>query len=320
MAKKISELTSATAIADADLVVIVQSGSSKKATGAVLKETVLGAVDTAAAQAVIEDANLLSVRDGTDSKSITGLALITSGKDSDFPSYKNLVVKSTVASPNNQIDITFDNLQIGRIHKTSGSYLAFDVATAGNWDTGSAAEPANGWMYVWMMAKIDGTCDPFYSLSATAPTMPSGYVFTRLISSVKNASSNFANFFQYNDFWSYGSAFTVFSSTSTSTVASDFDMLTLLGVPANTHRFRLYVQTNGQASVGGDSTSSLRSAGATTQYFGRNIVNAPVGFWFNVYTSDIPSASPILRYNHTFGGTLSSAGHVVIVIGFYLDM
>lgn len=151
-------------------------------------------------QEVLEDANKVWLRDESDDKYIKALKLIMSAKDSDLPSYKNLVVKNTVASPNNQIDITFDNLQIGRIHKTNGSYLAFNVETAENWDTGTVAEPTNGFVYVWIMAKIDGTVNPFYSLSATSPTLPSGYVYTRLISAPKNTSGNFEYLHQRNKY------------------------------------------------------------------------------------------------------------------------
>lgn len=194
--KKISELTSRATLAGTDIFPVVDSGATYKATIAANAAYVRELLDSDTAQAVLEDANKLWLRDGTNNKYITALQLIMSAKDSDLPSYKNIVVKNTTASPNNQIDITYDNLQIGRIHDAGGSFLAFDVETAGNWDTGTAAEPTNGFAYVWIMAKIDGTVNPFYSLSATAPTMPSGYVFKRLISAPRNTSGNFISYYQ----------------------------------------------------------------------------------------------------------------------------
>ena len=62
-------------------------------------------------------------------------------------------------------------------------------------DTGS--EAANTWYYIWAIGKADGTVDSLLSVSATAPTMPSGYTFKGLIGAVRNdASSNFVPFYQ----------------------------------------------------------------------------------------------------------------------------
>jgi hypothetical protein len=70
---------------------------------------------------------------------------------------------------------------------------------AGGLDTGSVA--ANTVYYIWIIRKdSDGSIDGVFSLSKTAPTMPSGYTYNRRIMTVcTDASANIINFDQVGD-------------------------------------------------------------------------------------------------------------------------
>ena len=62
-------------------------------------------------------------------------------------------------------------------------------------DTGT--ETATAWYYIWLMKNpTTGSVIGKFSLSLTSPVMPSGYTKKRLVSAVKNYSSNFIYFYQ----------------------------------------------------------------------------------------------------------------------------
>lgn len=69
---------------------------------------------------------------------------------------------------------------------------------AGGLDTGAKA--INSWYYRFLIGKLDGTTDILFSLSTTAPTMPSGYVFKRRLKGAVRTSGAGANiaFKQYS--------------------------------------------------------------------------------------------------------------------------
>jgi len=59
---------------------------------------------------------------------------------------------------------------------------ALDASGAGGLDTGAAANATR--YYIWAIAKADATSALMYSVSATSPTMPSGYTYKRLLGAV----------------------------------------------------------------------------------------------------------------------------------------
>lgn len=65
---------------------------------------------------------------------------------------------------------------------------ALSSSGAGGLDTGS--EASNTWYYVWLIGKADGTIDALLSASSTAPTLPSGYTFSRYCGAVRNDSGS----------------------------------------------------------------------------------------------------------------------------------
>lgn len=62
------------------------------------------------------------------------------------------------------------------------------VSGAGGLDTG--AEASGTWYFVWAIAKPDSTNSILLSVSATAPSLPSGYTYKALIGAVRNNGSS----------------------------------------------------------------------------------------------------------------------------------
>jgi hypothetical protein len=85
-------------------------------------------------------------------------------------------------------------ISAGRCADDTGSVLmvlaANHVTTAapfvagsgvGGLDTGAMPVSDGKWFHVFLIAKADGTTDILFSLSATAPTMPTGFIYKRRI-------------------------------------------------------------------------------------------------------------------------------------------
>lgn len=114
-------------------------------------------------------------------------------------SYENLAVGNNGTNPNYQLDITADKIQFTNGMVVSSFSKTVDITASGanGLDTGSEAGTA--WYHIWAIAKTDGTNASLLSLSATAPTMPSGYTLKTYLGAVfNNASSNFLSMKQTN--------------------------------------------------------------------------------------------------------------------------
>ena len=79
----------------------------------------------------------------------------------------------------------------GDIRLTSAITKQIDASFAegdnqGGLDTGTVA--ADTTYFVWLIGKTDGTADVLFSLSKTAPTMPTGFTLKRLLAAVRTPS------------------------------------------------------------------------------------------------------------------------------------
>lgn len=122
------------------------------------------------------------VDDGTTATIVSNMtsainALVAAGGASAQGSYKNLQLSATGTSA--QVSVSFDELVLGN---GSGSYvvdrnisgtITTTTTGANGLDTGTLA--ASTWYSIWRIGKTDGTRAWLFSLSATAPTMPTGY-------------------------------------------------------------------------------------------------------------------------------------------------
>jgi hypothetical protein len=140
--------------------------------------------------------------EGATSSQFKDAILRVARKQVQGPSYSNLLVNRNAGTPNSKVDVTFDKMWIEGVEKLSGSYT-IDITASGLLGLDTGAEAADAWYYIWIIAKVDGTVSAILSASSTAPTMPAGYIYKRLISMVRNTSGNFVDFKQENDKWIY---------------------------------------------------------------------------------------------------------------------
>lgn len=105
--------------------------------------------------------------------------------------FKNLQVSATGLSVS--VSVSYDALMLA---DGSGAYLTDLAASgtintaatgAGGLDTGTLA--TSTWYSVWRIAKTDGTKSWLISLSATSPTMPSGYTLKARIGWIRTDST-----------------------------------------------------------------------------------------------------------------------------------
>ncbi len=112
--------------------------------------------------------------------------------------------------------------------KTTGAWA---VGTGnGAWDTGTV--PAANWAHVFLIERPDtGVTDILFSLSATAPTMPTNYTKKRRIGSFKTTASNIIAFTQVVNkfYWTAGAVFE--GGGAAITVGAARVTSTLAGVP-----------------------------------------------------------------------------------------
>ena len=74
--------------------------------------------------------------------------------------------------------------------------LTVDITLSGVGGLDTGAEAVDTWYYIWMIGGISSSAG-LLSLSSTAPTMPSGYTYKRLIGAVKNGGDgHFERFLQ----------------------------------------------------------------------------------------------------------------------------
>lgn len=117
--------------------------------------------------------------------------------------YSNLRVVNDGSQPNSRLNITADFLMVSSASACLAmrSLSVSPVITASGadgLDTGSVA--ASTCYFVWVIAKADGTVAGLFSTSSTAPTLPSGYGFKRLVGAViTSSSSNLPRFRQSNE-------------------------------------------------------------------------------------------------------------------------
>lgn len=102
------------------------------------------------------------------------------------------------------------------VNATAGSIVTSDISGNGavnSLDTGSVA--SNTWYYIYVISNGTNT-GALYSLSATSPTMPSGYTYKMLVGAVRtDGSSNILESLQTQEVVTWGTPRTVVSNDTT---------------------------------------------------------------------------------------------------------
>jgi hypothetical protein len=221
--------------------------------------------------------------------------------------FSNLRAVNNTGSPDSQINITCDYMILlnasNAIHEASSVSVTANIAATGANGRDTGTEAANTWYYLWVIS--DGTTPAaLLSLSSTAPTMPGGYGYKRLVGAIRNdGSSNFLRFNQMGE-WTYYRAMKSVLSGGTATSWTSVSIATFVPPSATEASVRLYAtvtaDTGGvfQASLGHESGTAYASA---AYYFSAaNLDN----IWDTVSTAiPLPTAQTVYYINGSVNGS-----------------
>jgi hypothetical protein len=126
------------------------------------------------------------------------------------------------------------------IETTAQLNIALTTSGKNGLDTG--AEAANSWYFIWLIKNpVTGEVAGLLSLSATAPTLPSGFTLKRLVGAARNdGSSNLVPFHQVGASVHYPTPQLIINTAATPTTMTALDLSAL--VPDGLSR---RVQVNG---------------------------------------------------------------------------
>jgi len=118
--------------------------------------------------------------------------------------FSNLTIKNNATTPNTQLDISADGVVM---RDASGNLKYFNAPSgtvnalasgAGGLDNGTFT--AATWYYPFFIGKADGTVSTLLSTSSTSPSLPSGYIYWKLLSAVyATTGPRFVKVSQYGD-------------------------------------------------------------------------------------------------------------------------
>jgi len=175
-------------------------------------------------------------------------------------------------------------LSLSSFTKTLQTSGAWTAGTGNNGlDTGARAN--NTWYHVYVIASATGgSVDVLFSLSATAPTMPSGYTLFRRIGSIKTGASTIDNnWVQYGDFFHWLVPVDDVSALNPGTAAVTRTLSTPTGV-----RTRALVSVGFDASATGDNPSAIYLSDLNQTDSAPTVaINTCVGYSPTVYIANI---------------------------------
>jgi hypothetical protein len=235
--------------------------------------------------------------------------------------YSNLKVFNNTGTPFTKIDITADFITVttgAAFQLLSSVNLTVNTGTTGanGLDTGTLA--ATTWYYFYVIAKADGTKAGLCSLSASSPTMPSGYTYKKLVSAVKtDGSTHFFIFDQSNNDIRYRGTDSL--SVLSLGGATTYTSIDLSGyVPPNIVNFVLF---NGIFDILGDATGSTGSGWLSVD--GANatswLTSYSVNSIYNYVSGEVNSpinTSQTIYYKVSSGAHITSANLSLYVLGF----
>lgn len=97
-------------------------------------------------------------------------------------------VSATTVDVDADAVILFDSNSNPKRFASLNESPAVTSSGANGLDTGS--EGSSRWYHIWAIGKADGTLDALLSESATAPTLPSGYIYKGYLGAIYNDSSS----------------------------------------------------------------------------------------------------------------------------------
>jgi hypothetical protein len=163
---------------------------------------------------------------------------------------------NNATTPNTQIDINIgvcaDSTNASKMALASLMTKKLNAVWAvgsGNGGLDTGAKAINTWYHVFVISKADGTTDALFSTSATAPTMPSGYVNKRRLGSIRtDASGNIKTFIQTGDWFKWTITSYINEITSSGTVAQTALTITVPSIVGIRPILRLGITANAAMS------------------------------------------------------------------------
>jgi hypothetical protein len=207
------------------------------------------------------------------------------------------VAPGTAADSTNVVMIALN----AAMTKTTAAWAA--GMGVGGLDTGTIAAAA--WYHVHVIRNPSTLAvDVLYSLSATAPTLPSGYTQFRRIGSVVTTGSQFTNFHQNGDEFLFDAPVLMVNGTAVSTTATLFSV----GVPTQVQCWAiLNVYFTGSAGIYGlitspDQSSQVQNVPSGNLNLGLISASGGSGYWYTIRTTNgqvrvVASASVNLYIN-----------------------
>jgi hypothetical protein len=197
---------------------------------------------------------------------LAGLTLSTAGSSATFGVAAGVAADSTNAGI----------MTLGSAYTKTTSAWALGTGN-GALDTGSIA--ANTWYHAYLIQRTDtGVVDLLVSLSASAPTMPSGYTLFRRIGSMKtDGSSHWLQFVQFGDEFLWSAPIQELNGAATPITPSLF---TLGGVPAGVQvqaRVRGYILSSSGLVVVMFQSPDEASAAVNSPYGNADMVATSTG-------------------------------------------
>jgi hypothetical protein len=189
-------------------------------------------------------------------------------------------------------------------------------AGANGLDTG--AEAANTWYYVWVIYNsATNTVAGLFSISATAPTMPSGYDFKALVGVVRNNSGSDIVDFSQSGRVVWCAPQTIFTAKS-SAVANTYEVVTgaeqVLFQAAVPPIAKMYMGLAGGQEVSG---ATYISVAADANGLGANTVVGSFGTALDTFTCVAPIRVPLKASQVTYFKTGNTTNdHRLDVTGF----
>lgn len=170
-------------------------------------------------------------------------------------SFYKLRVYNNAVVPATRIDITADMvtmLDTSNNPKTVRNFsktVNCGTTGANALDTGVLAV---GWYCFYCIAKVDGTTAGLASLSATAPTMPTGYVYKKLVSRIyyiAGISNTFVTIQQFDRRVVYPSINIVASASGVAPVSVNLSTVATGGLPVGTLTARFYIYSTNSGNA-----------------------------------------------------------------------
>jgi hypothetical protein len=218
---------------------------------------------------------------------------------------RNIVCSRPSAST---IDIDADEVQLkdanGNVFVATSVNLTADITASGANGLDTGAEASGTWYYGWVIYNpASNTVASLLSVSATAPTMPSGYTFKALVTAARNDGSS--NFLAYNQKgkWIY---FDAQQSVGGGLSATAETAITISGfVPPIAQEFKLEGGTRTAFSAGAvsDDTLNFRVVTGINATNFRSFATAGGEPFTSQYEYTFPNLSQTLYYIWTRGSS-----------------